>query len=1205
MAESKNTFTASKMNKDIDARLIAKGEYRDAINITVSRSEGEDVGTVQNIKGNIQVSDFGLTDKHLEIIGYYVDEQKDLIYFFITNYTDTSVDYLSNFAPSNSAHYIYAYNADTNTVNQLVSGNFLNFSKTHPIGGVDVIEDLLFFTDNRNQPRKINITTALANSSYYTNEDHISVTKYYPFQPIDLYKEEVQRVSIIDGGQNYQALTLPYQIPANGLVGGTGEGLILTITSVSPVTGEITGIEITEPGTGYTNGDVVDLLVRLAVPGSGGEFQLSVTGISTMRNRSDEYLPPQPDGTTNLNPDYNSLWPGDPEYLKERFIRFSYRFKFDDDEYSLIAPFTQIAFVPRNDGYFLNETYNPSTGDFIADDNDEYWALSSTENRLMRNKIDEVGLILPAPLGFSSWADAVSELKIKQLDIISKDASETSIKVLDTIDNSTLVSTTIDKLQYVYQSRKPIRTLPDSETVRVYDKSPIRAKTLTAVGNRILYSNFYDKHTSPTTLNYNTNINEKDSQSDNTVAIEYQNHTLKDNRTYQIGIVLSDRYGRSSDVILSEVDDGVIAGLADAFKGSTLYKAYRNASSIVLDTTTPSNASWPGDLAEVIFKSQIPSSINAPGYPGLYSTTNPLGWYSYKIVVKQQQQEYYNAYLPGIVNGAINKDGSSSNTEATISLYSDNINKVPKDISQVGPSQTIYRSTESLNLRVVNEKVPSYHNSVQFYGGPIDQRVTQISELSNLGISIGKKSLEQSGSELANQDTFDFSSFDEDIQPGSSVISVFEGGTEKINASENYYVKAYYATASGSTVVLNQDSTVAIADASTWTFGPPGVVFNSNNNPLIGILSTTEAVGVAEETGFLPYLAIGETQPFESNLDIFYETTSSGLISVLNADVIDGDTTTPVAFTNPQFAFFENEPPGNGVTIDMQTVNNDGVEINDPNASFNLISVEDALGDPVDIFELVDNNNGTFYIRLTYDVSNYDNYFGQNSQIRNYTFTVRCVVLFQTVDLSFTGAMSNLSPSTTLPPGPGGVYWNWGPPPEIGPVPDRGPIYNNLIYLGSFATGSQLYEEDDYTGGGAVTTNGSSTNAQNDNVYAELKVENLTISYTGGTNLPTGYDGSGVTIQLGQARINDPSNPTEGQLDTTDDSVTGLGLFISNPATATPGWDGLVPGIGQSGGMAQTNWHISYDLVDANGSGIRLQVVDEDVILRYYVDPTF
>jgi len=50
--------------------------------------------------------------------------------------------------------------------------------------GVDLIEDLLFFTDNRNQPRKINVETAIANPTYYTNEDHISVAKYAPYDPI-------------------------------------------------------------------------------------------------------------------------------------------------------------------------------------------------------------------------------------------------------------------------------------------------------------------------------------------------------------------------------------------------------------------------------------------------------------------------------------------------------------------------------------------------------------------------------------------------------------------------------------------------------------------------------------------------------------------------------------------------------------------------------------------------------------------------------------------------------------------------------------------------------------------------------------------------------------------------------------------------------------------------------------------------------------
>ena len=44
MAESKNSFIQSKMNKDLDEKLIPNNVYRDALNIAVSRSECSDVG---------------------------------------------------------------------------------------------------------------------------------------------------------------------------------------------------------------------------------------------------------------------------------------------------------------------------------------------------------------------------------------------------------------------------------------------------------------------------------------------------------------------------------------------------------------------------------------------------------------------------------------------------------------------------------------------------------------------------------------------------------------------------------------------------------------------------------------------------------------------------------------------------------------------------------------------------------------------------------------------------------------------------------------------------------------------------------------------------------------------------------------------------------------------------------------------------------
>ena len=79
----------------------------------------------------------------------------------------------------------------------LVQGRFLNFSKTHPVYGIDLIEDLLFWTDNRNQPRKINITKAIASSTHYTTEEQISVAKYYPYVAPDLYSTVT--VDIVSG----------------------------------------------------------------------------------------------------------------------------------------------------------------------------------------------------------------------------------------------------------------------------------------------------------------------------------------------------------------------------------------------------------------------------------------------------------------------------------------------------------------------------------------------------------------------------------------------------------------------------------------------------------------------------------------------------------------------------------------------------------------------------------------------------------------------------------------------------------------------------------------------------------------------------------------------------------------------------------------------------------------------------------------------
>ena len=55
MAEIKNSFLKSKMNKDLDDRLVPNGEYRDAQNISVGKSEADDIGALENVLGNTLV----------------------------------------------------------------------------------------------------------------------------------------------------------------------------------------------------------------------------------------------------------------------------------------------------------------------------------------------------------------------------------------------------------------------------------------------------------------------------------------------------------------------------------------------------------------------------------------------------------------------------------------------------------------------------------------------------------------------------------------------------------------------------------------------------------------------------------------------------------------------------------------------------------------------------------------------------------------------------------------------------------------------------------------------------------------------------------------------------------------------------------------------------------------------------------------------
>ena len=85
-----------------------------------------------------------------------MDEIDNRVFVFLTDYWDSSSDQLSNFAFGSSNCSIAVYNFNTSSYTRLLEGYWLNFSKTQPVLGVNLVEQqYLYWTDNRNQPKKI------------------------------------------------------------------------------------------------------------------------------------------------------------------------------------------------------------------------------------------------------------------------------------------------------------------------------------------------------------------------------------------------------------------------------------------------------------------------------------------------------------------------------------------------------------------------------------------------------------------------------------------------------------------------------------------------------------------------------------------------------------------------------------------------------------------------------------------------------------------------------------------------------------------------------------------------------------------------------------------------------------------------------------------------------------------------------------------
>lgn len=155
------------MNKSVDERLIPNGEYIDALNCRMGSSEGSEIGVIENSKGNEKLTTLIYNGTSLSssarTIGAYQDGASETIYWFVHDPSFAT-------SPTGKLDMVVSFNAQTQVLTYHIvsikngvagTNTTLNFNPEYLITGVNLVdsgsEGLLFWTDDYNQPRFINI----------------------------------------------------------------------------------------------------------------------------------------------------------------------------------------------------------------------------------------------------------------------------------------------------------------------------------------------------------------------------------------------------------------------------------------------------------------------------------------------------------------------------------------------------------------------------------------------------------------------------------------------------------------------------------------------------------------------------------------------------------------------------------------------------------------------------------------------------------------------------------------------------------------------------------------------------------------------------------------------------------------------------------------------------------------------------------------
>ena len=586
MPEIKNTFLQGKMNKDLDERLVPNGQYRDALNIEVSTSEGSDVGTVKNILGNKRIDD--VVKDGYTCVGSIADEKNNKVYWFISSFkTDAILEYDVEFDE------VVPILVDAKAS---LTGAVLKFTGSI-ITGINIIDDLLFWTDNQGEPKKINIKECkkgtdknalqnendikhtqltFTNGSFHgmtleqvwtTAEDlqwdpetgsKVSTGKYFSWQANQMEKIMKPYYShmtvAIEDLTTYRYTQHVRHYRNHNFLGRKPINVILSDETSNSKHGFYSRItpNASSSVTDWQKGDVL----------LGDNIKIDI------KEEHITVIKPKPLTAPSVKINYEEKSTASssiPNLFETKFPRFSYRYKYRDGEFSPMAPFTHAVF---------NATYSKdinSNASNVSLNKDNIYTVKEGYNKAMVNSIHSVEL--------TDFISNRTPEDVVEVDILYKQDGSPVVYSIGTIKHldpewhawsnnegyniGVGVNKSNDwnhegylawggdlKGKYTVTTENIYAALPENQILRPWDNVPRKALAQEVTGNRIVYGNYLQNYNlgSKKTI---VKVDYKDRSADIGSFASQGLPSIKSQRNYQLGVTFSDKYGRETPVFTS------------------------------------------------------------------------------------------------------------------------------------------------------------------------------------------------------------------------------------------------------------------------------------------------------------------------------------------------------------------------------------------------------------------------------------------------------------------------------------------------------------------------------------------------------------------------------------------------------------------------------------------------------------------------------